>query len=55
LDSDGRRTLGEALLTAAGTAWPQARVSLLVIDPAGSAGQIIGSRPPGGPNSVIVS
>jgi hypothetical protein len=55
LDSTGRRTLGEALLTAAATAWPQARVSLLVIDPAGSASQIIGSRPPGGPNSVIVS
>jgi len=55
LDSAGRRTLGDALLTAAATAWPQARVSLLVVDASGAAGQIIGSRPPGGPNSVIVS
>jgi hypothetical protein len=55
LDSAGRRALGEALMTAAAAAWPQARVSLLVIDASGAAGQIIGSRPPGGPNSVIVS
>jgi hypothetical protein len=55
LDSAGRRTLGEALLSAAAAAWPQARVSLLVVDASGAAGQIIGSRPPGGPNSVIVS
>jgi hypothetical protein len=55
MDPAGRRTLGDALLTAAAAAWPQARVSLLVIDASGAAGQIIGSRPPGGPNSVIVS
>jgi hypothetical protein len=54
LDQTARRTLGDALLTAAGTAWPQARVSLLVVDPAGGSGQIVGSRPAGGPNNVIV-
>jgi hypothetical protein len=55
LDATGRRALGETLLVAAGTAWPQARVSLLVVDPSGGGGQIIGSRAPGGPNSVILS
>jgi hypothetical protein len=55
MDATGRRTLGEALLTAAGTAWPRARVSLLVVAADGAPGQIIGSRPPGGPNSVIVA
>jgi hypothetical protein len=53
LDAAGKRTLAEAILTAAGTAWPKAGVSLLVTDPAGSGGQIIGSRGPGGPNTVI--
>jgi len=55
LDVAGKRTLGEAILTAAGTAWPKAGVSLLVTDPTGSGGQIIGSRGPGGPNTVIAS
>jgi hypothetical protein len=55
MDATGRRMLGDALLTAAGTAWPRARVSLLVIAADGAPGQIIGSRPPGGPNSVIVA
>jgi hypothetical protein len=55
MDAMGRRTLGEALLTAAGTTWPRARVSLLVVAADGAPGQIIGSRPPGGPNSVIVA
>src|SRR5438270_19845 len=53
LDAAGKRTLAEAILTAAGTAWPKAGVSLLVTDPSGSGGQIIGSRGPGGPNTVI--
>ncbi len=55
LDATGKKTLGDALLTAAGTAWPNASVSLLVTDPAGAGGQIIGSRAPGGANTVIVS
>lgn len=55
LDATGKRTLGEALLTAAGTAWPNASVSLLVSDPSGSGGQIIGIRAAGGTNTVIVS
>jgi hypothetical protein len=55
LDQAARRSLAEALLTAAGTAWPNASVSLLVSDPAGAGGTIIGSRPKGGPNTVIVS
>lgn len=55
LDQAARRGLGEALLTAAGTAWPNASVSLLVSDPAGAGGTIIGSRAAGGPNTIIVS
>ena len=55
LDQAAKRSLAEALLTAAAAAWPNARVSLLVSDPAGTGGQIIGSRPRGGPNTVIVS
>jgi hypothetical protein len=55
LDQPAKRTLAEALLTAAGVAWPNASVSLLVSDPAGAGGQIIGSRGKGGPNMVIVS
>jgi len=54
MDATGRKTLGDALLTAAGTAWPQGRITLLVTDPASSS-QIIGTRPPGGPNTVIAS
>jgi hypothetical protein len=55
LDETTKRSLGEALLTAAGAAWPNASVSLLVSDPAGAGGQIIGSRGKGGPNTIIVS
>jgi hypothetical protein len=55
LDQAAKRSLGEALLTAAGTTWPNATISLLVSDPAGTGSPIIGSRPKGGPNSVIAS
>lgn len=55
LDAAGKKTLGDAILTSAGTAWPNASVSLLVSDPSGGAGQIIGSRPKGGPNTVIAT
>jgi hypothetical protein len=55
LDQAGKRTLAEAILTAAATAWPKAGVSLLVTDPSGNGGQIIGSRSPGGPNTIIAS
>jgi len=55
LDQTAKRSLGDALLTAAGAAWPNASVSLLVSDPAGAGGQIIGSRTAGGPNTIIVS
>jgi hypothetical protein len=54
IDAAGKKSLGEAMLTAAATAWPQARITMLVTDPAGG-GQIIGTRPPGGPNTVIAS
>jgi hypothetical protein len=55
LDATGKRSLGEAMLTAAGAAWPNASVSLLVSDPSGAGGQIIGIRAAGGANTVIVS
>jgi hypothetical protein len=55
LDATAKRTLGEAMLTAAGAAWPNASVSLLVSDPSGTGGQIIGLRAAGGANTVIVS
>jgi hypothetical protein len=55
LDGAGKRTLGDAILTAAATAWPNASVSLLVSDPASNSGTIIGSRPKGGPNTVIAT
>ena len=54
LDPAGRRALGEALLTAAGAAWPRAAVTLLITDPT-SRSQIIGTRAPNGPNTVIAS
>jgi hypothetical protein len=54
LDATARRTLGEALLTAAATAWPQARITLLVSDPT-SSNQIVGSRPPGGPSTILAT
>jgi hypothetical protein len=55
LDQPGKRSLAEALLTAAGAAWPKASVTLLMSDAAGTGGQIIGSRPPGGPNTILVA
>jgi hypothetical protein len=55
LDHTAKQSLAEALLTAAGAAWPNASVSLLVSDPAGAGGQIIGSRGAGGPNTIIVT
>jgi hypothetical protein len=55
LDPTAKQSLAEVLLTTAGTAWPNASVSLLVSDPAGGGGQIIGSRARGGPNTIIVS
>ncbi len=55
LDRTAKQSLGEALLTTAGTAWPNASVSLLVSDPTGAGGQILGSRAKGGPNTIIVS
>jgi hypothetical protein len=55
LDAAGKQTLGNALLTAAAAAWPNASISLLVSDPTGAAGTIIGNHPKGGQNSVIAS
>lgn len=52
LDATGKQSLGEALLTAAGGAWPNATISLLVT---GTGAQIMGSRPKGGPNSIIAT
>jgi hypothetical protein len=54
LDDAGKRALGTALLDAAAAAFPRASVTLLVSDAAGG-GQIIGSRPASGANTVIVS
>lgn len=55
LDATGKQTLGNALLTAAGAAWPNASISLLVSDPTGGGGSIIGNRPKGGQNTVIAT
>ena len=55
LDSAGKQSLGNALLSAAATAWPNAEISLLVTDPAGSGGTIIGQHPKGGQSTVIAS
>jgi hypothetical protein len=55
LDPNGKRALGDALLTAAGAAWPKASVSMLISDASGAGGQIIGSRGPDGTNTIIVS
>jgi hypothetical protein len=55
LDKAGKQKLGDALLTAAAEAWPNAAVSLLITDPTSGGGQIIGSRPKGGPNTVIAT
>ena len=54
LDATAKKTLGDAILTAASTAFPNANVSLLVTAAAGG-GQIIGSRPKGGPNTVFAT
>ena len=51
LSANDKKALGEALLNAAATAWPQARITLLI----SGAGQIIATRPPGGPNTVIAT
>jgi hypothetical protein len=55
LDAAGKKSLGDAILTAASEAWPNASVSLLVTDPAAGGGTVIGTRPKGGPNSVIAT
>jgi hypothetical protein len=51
LDANAKKSLGESLLNATASAWPQARITLLVTSTGG--GQIIGTRPPGGPNTII--
>ena len=51
LSTDDRKALGESLLNAAATAWPKARISLLV----SGKGQIIATHPPRGPNTVIAT
>jgi hypothetical protein len=55
LDVAGKQSLGGALLTAAAAAWPNATISLLITDPAGTGGTIIGQHPQGGQNSIIAS
>ncbi len=55
MDSAAKRSLADALLTSASTAWPNASISLLISDPAGAGGTVIGNRPKGGPNTVIAS
>jgi hypothetical protein len=54
MDAAAKQSLGDAMLTAAGTAWPNATISLLVTGAAGG-GTIIGQRPKGGPNNVIAT
>jgi hypothetical protein len=54
LDATARRALADTMLTAAGTAWPRASITMLITDPTSSS-QIIGTRPPGGPNMVLAS
>jgi hypothetical protein len=55
LDASGKQSLGNSLLTAAAAAWPNASISLLVSDPTGGGGTIIGNHPQGGQNSVIAT
>jgi hypothetical protein len=55
MDATSKRNLGEAILTAASAAWPNASISLLISDPAGGGGTVIGNRPKGGPNTVFAS
>jgi hypothetical protein len=54
LDAASKQSLGDAILTTAGGAWPNATISLLVSSTAGG-GSIIGSRPKGGPNTVFAT
>jgi hypothetical protein len=54
LDVTAKQSLGDAMLTAAAAAWPNASVSLLVTSSAGG-GTIIGQRPKGGQNNVIAT
>ena len=54
MDTTAKQSLGDTILTAAGTAWPNASVSLLVSSTVGS-GSIIGQRPKGGPNNIIAT
>jgi hypothetical protein len=55
LDAAGKQSLGNSLLTAAATAWPNASISLLISDPNGASGTIIGNHPKGGQNTVIAT
>jgi hypothetical protein len=55
LDAAGKQTLGNALLTAAVAAWPNATISLLITDASGGGGTIIGQHPQGGQNTVIAT
>jgi len=55
MDATSKQSLANALLTAAATAWPNASISLLVSDPNGAGGTIIGNHPKGGQNTVIAS
>jgi hypothetical protein len=54
MDANAKKSLADAMLNAAGTAWPKATISLLLSAPAGG-GQVIGTRVPGGPNTVFVT
>jgi hypothetical protein len=55
LDAAGKQNLGNSLLSAAASAWPNASISLLISDPNGAGGTIIGNHPKGGQNTVIAS
>ena len=56
LDQAGKRGLAESLLNAAGAAWPKAAVSLVIqADPTNGGTQVVGSRPPGGPTTIVIS
>jgi hypothetical protein len=55
LDSAGKQSLGDALLSAAAMAWPNASISLLISDPNSASGTIIGNHPKGGQNTVIAT
>src|SRR5579859_4919914 len=55
LDVAAKQSLADALLTAAGAAWPNASISMLITASNGAGGTIIGNRVKGGPNTVIAS